>query len=245
MNAISPTAFTSESGVDEEPEAESEIEFTLRATPVLDHESPRIAEFVAEEAPGSAAGATGADLREQCQALFYAVRDGIDYEVFDTGLRDADLAGSAVLDAGRGFCLHKSILYATAVRHLGVPSRLASSLVRNHLSSPELTALVGGEVFLHWYVEIRLDGRWIKVTPVFNRLLCRMYGIAPLEFEGVHHAFDPQGLKRMEFLGDVRLHPDPTPDRIRELIQSAHPAMVTPDLRVPSRGRFVGSGSPT
>lgn len=239
MNAISQTESEAQTESPPESEAESEIEFTTRATPVLDHESARIAQFVAEEAP------TGADVREQCRALFYAVRDGIDYEVFDTGLRDADLAGSAVLDAGRGFCLHKSILYATAVRHLGVPSRLASSLVRNHLSSPELTALVGGEVFLHWYVEIHLDGRWVKVTPVFNRLLCRMYGIAPLEFEGIHHAFDPQGLKRMEFLGDVRLHPEPTPDRIRELIRSAHPAMVTPDLRVPSRGRFAGSGAPS
>jgi transglutaminase-like putative cysteine protease len=225
------------------PLTESEIEFAARATPVLDHKSARIAQFVAEEAPA------GADVRERCRALFYAVRDRIDYEVFDTGLRDADLAGSAVLDAGRGFCLHKSILYATAARHLGVPSRLASGLVRNHLSSPELTALVGGEVFLHWYAEIRLDDRWVKVTPVFNRLLCRMYGIAPLEFDGVHdavyHPFDLQGHQHMEFLGDVRLHPDPTPDRIRELIGSTHPAMVTPDLRVPSRNRIAGSSPPS
>lgn len=243
MNAISGTEAEVRFGTEAETatgtETATETEFALRATPVLDHESARIAQFVAEVAPA------GPDVRERCRALFYAVRDGIDYEVFDTSLRDADLAGSAVLDAGRGFCLHKSILYATAVRHLGVPSRLASSLVRNHLSSPELTALVGGEVFLHWYVEIHLDGRWIKVTPVFNRLLCRMYGIAPLEFEGVHHAFDPQGLKRMEFLGDVRLHPDPAPETIRELVQSAHPAMVTPSLRVPSRSRFAGSGSPS
>ncbi|GAA2050036.1 hypothetical protein GCM10009839_65310 [Catenulispora yoronensis] len=216
--------------------------FAVRPTGVLDHDRPEIARFVAEAAPAGATDTdTVAELRRRCRDLFYAVRDQVDYEVFDTGLADADLTGSAVLAAGRGFCLHKSILYATAVRHLGVPSRLVSGLVRNHLSSPELRELVGGEVFLHWYTEIRIADRWIKVTPVFNRLLCRMYGIAPLEFDGEHDAvyqpFDLQGREHMEFLGDVRRHPDPAPGRIRELIQASHPAMITPSRRVPGRVR--------
>lgn len=213
----------------------------VRPTPVLDHGSAAIAAFVAE------AGPAGEDLAQRCRGLFYAVRDGIDYEVFDTGLADADLTGSAVLAAGRGFCLHKSILYATAVRRLGVPSRLVSALVRNHPSSPDLRALVGGEVFLHWYTEIRLRGRWIKVTPVFNRLLCRMYGITPLDFDGVHDAvfqpFDSEGREHLQVLGDVRRHPDPEPERIRELIGSVHPAMVPAGHRVPSRAAFHRAAS--
>jgi hypothetical protein len=222
-----------------EMKAAEKIPLTLRPTRVLDHGSAAIAAFVAEAVPPSG------DAAQRCRSLFYAVRDGVDYEVFGTGLADADLTGSAVLAAGRGFCLHKSILYATAVRHLEVPSRLVSGLVRNHPSSPDLRALVGGEVFLHWYTEIRPHDRWIKVTPVFNRLLCRLYGITPLDFDGVHDAvfqpFDSVGRERLELLGDVRLHPDPAPGRIRELIGSVHPAMVTAEHRVPSRAAFHSS----
>ena len=229
INAPQPAAPQAAEAVRQTAEA-------LRQPPVLDHGAPAIATFVAEAAP------PGEDLAQRCRSLFYAVRDGIDYEVFGTGLADADLTGSAVLAAGRGFCLHKSILYATAVRHLGVPSRLVSGLVRNHPSSPDLRALVGGEVFLHWFTEIRLHGRWVKVTPVFNRLLCRMYGITPLEFDGEHDAvfqpFDSEGREHLELLGDVRTHVDPQPRQIRDLIRTAHPVMVTAEGRVPTRATF-------
>jgi hypothetical protein len=219
-------------GVDVDP-----MDTNLKRTPVFDHDSPAIAAFVERVAPGN----KGPDLRERSRLLYYAVRDGLDYEVFGTDLTDEGLTGSAVLAAGRGFCLHKSILYVTAARRLGVPARLMSSHVRNHLSTPELRELVGGEIFLHWYAEILLEGRWIKVTPVFNALLCRLYRMAPLEFDGEHdavdHPFDLSGRERMEFLGETLRHEDPSPEEVRALISKWHPAMVAADGRVPVRPR--------
>ena len=36
----------------------------------------------------------------------------------------------------------------------------------------------------HGYVELELDGRWVKATPAFDRALCEHFGVLPLEFDG-------------------------------------------------------------
>lgn len=52
-----------------------------------------------------------------------------------------------MLERGLGFCVHKLILYAAVLRAVGIPSRLYYGDVRNHLASPRLRELVGGDVF--------------------------------------------------------------------------------------------------
>jgi transglutaminase-like putative cysteine protease len=170
------------------------------ATEFLDHDTPQVQEFVASALPGG-------DLspREQAVRLYYAVRDGVRYDIYDADLSREGMRASAIAEAGHGFCLHKSILYAAAVRAVGIPSRLVLTDVRNHLASERLKQLVGGEVFhFHCLTAVQLDGEWIRATPVFNKMLCRLYGIAPLEFDGVsdsmHHPYDTRGRRSMEFL---------------------------------------------
>lgn len=192
----------------------------------LDHDSPEVQAFVAD--------ATGhlsrtAPPRYKAVALFYAVRDGVNYDVYGTDLSPHGLRASSISAAGRGFCLHKSILYAAAVRTVGIESRLVSGLVRNHLASERLKQIVGGDVFLHWLTRIRLDGRWLYVTPVFNKLLCRLYRMAPLEFDGtddaLYHPFDQQGRQHMEFVGDKTEYDDLHYGLVTEMIRRRHPGM--------------------
>lgn len=169
-------------------------------TPFLDHDAPYVREFVERAVPRD-----DASLTEKAVQLYYAVRDGILYDVYGADLSHEGLRASSVARRGKGFCLHKSILYAAAVRSVGIPSRLVLTDVRNHLASDRLKELVGGDVFrYHCLTAVHLDGRWVKATPVFNRALCRLYGMTPLEFDGtadsLHHPYDEQGRKHMEFL---------------------------------------------
>src|SRR5918997_4092772 len=144
----------------------------LRAvTRYLDHDALPVREFVRRAVPDEDASPTAKAVQ-----LYYAVRDGIRYDVYGADLSHHGLRASSVVHAGKGFCLHKSILYAAAVRAVGIPSRLVLTDVRNHLASERLKRLVGGDVFhFHCLTEVHLDGRWIKATPVFNKLLCRLY----------------------------------------------------------------------
>lgn len=170
------------------------------ATHFLDHDAPRVREFVRGALPADAVSPS-----EKAVALYYAVRDRILYDVYGADLSREGLRASSIVQRGTGFCVHKSILYAAAVRSVGIPSRLVLTDVRNHLASERLKQLVGGDVFrFHCLTSVHLNGRWIKATPVFNKALCRLYGIAPLEFDGVvdslHHPYDEQGRRHMEFI---------------------------------------------
>lgn len=172
----------------------------LAATEFIDHHSPEVRDFVRRALPASATTPT-----ERAVALYYAVRDGIRYEVYGADLSREGLRASQVVRTGSGMCLHKSVLYAAGLRSLGIPARLVLTDVRNHLASERLKELLGGDVFhQHGLTSVRLEGRWVKATPVFNKTLCKLYRMAPLDFDGtadsLHHPFDLKGRRQMEFL---------------------------------------------
>ncbi|MET9295709.1 transglutaminase-like domain-containing protein [Streptomyces sp. NPDC003077] len=167
---------------------------------------------------------------EKACALYYAVRDGIDYEVYGADLSRHGLRASSVIDGGTGFCVHKSIVYAAAVRSVGVPCRIAYGDVRNHLASERLRKLVGGDVFrYHSWTSVYLEGKWVKATPVFNKLLCRLYKIKPLDFDGrsdsVYHPYDETGRRHMEFLQMHGEFADVPYERVVGGIRAAHPLL--------------------
>lgn len=210
---------------------------TLAHGDVVDHRSREVADFVTDALDGD----FDLSRRDLAVRLYYAVRDGIFYEVYATDLSEVGLRASAVVRAGQGFCLHKSVLFAAATRAVGIPSRIVGAPVRNHLSSVNLQKLVGGEVFLHWFNEVWLDGAWVKATPVFNKLLCKLYGLEPLEFDGtndsLYHA--DTGNRSMEFVGDSRRFENPHYSELIELVRQMHPGMVTESGVVPGENRLI------
>ena len=204
----------------------------VRPTEFLDHDSPEVREFVDHVIVDRQVSP-----REKAVRLYYAVRDDVYYEVYGVDLSRAGVRASSIARAGLGFCLHKSILYAAAVRSVGVPSRLILADVRNHLASDRLKRLVGGEVFFHVLTSVYLDGRWLKATPVFNKILCRLYGIPTLEFDGTadsaHHPFGGDGETHMEFLTEHGAFDDLPYDYVLDTIRSKHPSFLTGSGTVP------------
>jgi transglutaminase-like putative cysteine protease len=197
----------------------------LAATEFIDHHSPEVHAFVAEALPPTAATPT-----ERAVALYYAVRDGIRYEVYGADLTREGLRASQVVRTGAGMCLHKSVLYTAALRGLGIPARLVLTDVRNHLASERLKELLGGDVFhQHGLTSLCLEGRWVRATPVFNKTLCRLYRMAPLEFDGtadsVHHPFDVTGRRQMEFLREHGAFDDLPYERVIGDLRAAHPRL--------------------
>ena len=201
----------------------------LASGEVLDHESGPVRAFVEKALRGVPDGS-----RLQAIALYYAVRDGIFYEIFGSNV-GPDLSASASIREGRGFCLHKAIIYAAACRSAGIPCRLLATTVRNHISSPAIAALVGGDIFLHWYNEVQLDGDWLKVAPVFNALTCRLYGIKPLEFTGHLNAVEQpyHDGNSMVFLSPPVHFDNPWRAELLDLVRAHHPKMIDPQGRVP------------
>lgn len=198
-------------------------EAALRETEFLDWSAPEVGAFVELHAPASLGSA-----RERAVSLYYAVRDTLLYEIYGARFDRPSLRASSVLRRGAGLCIHKSVVYAAALRHIGVPSKLCLMDVRNHLCSPKLRQYVGGDVFhYHGLVALHLDGHWLRATPVFNARLCSLYGMAPLEFDGtadsVHHPFDQSGRRHMEIVREHGSFDDLPYTMILNGLRSQHP----------------------
>lgn len=147
------------------------------------------------------------DPREQAVNLYRAVRDEIRYNPYVFSADHQTLKASHALAAGESYCVPKALLLAACARHCGIPARIGLADVRNHLSTPRLIEMLRSEVFaMHGYTELFLEGRWVKATPAFNLALCRMFKVAPLEFDGrtdsVFHPFNAEGERYMEYLVD-------------------------------------------
>ncbi len=142
---------------------------------------------------------------EQGLALYHAVRDGVGYDPYCVGAHEAFFRAGACLARGSGFCIPKAALLAACARVVGIPARVGFADVRNHLSTPRLSAMVGGDVY-HWhsYTDMYLDGRWVKSTPAFDAALCERLGVHALEFDGVNDSlfqeYNRAGDRHMEYL---------------------------------------------
>ncbi|WP_085369492.1 transglutaminase family protein [Leifsonia sp. NCR5] len=205
-------------------------------TRVFDHENTAVAQFV-----DGAGCYAEPNIAQAIERLHDAVRDTIDYNVFNVSL-GTELSASEVVREGAGFCLHKSILFVAGCRRLGVPAVLCSDVVVNHVADAAMLTLVGGDAFLHWYAQIYLNGRWIKAAPIFNTLLCALSGIDVLRFNPHADAIEQRNsaTTKMLFSGDQRTHSNPDMHDLLTLIRNKHPRMVTSAGRTPTSLSLAG-----
>lgn len=171
---------------------------TLRATALIDSDSPAVQAF-------AAAHARGASDTERAVALYLAVRDGFRYDPYRIDLSPQGMRASSVLAHGHGWCVPKAALLAAACRAAGIPARMGFADVRNHLSTERMRQTMQTDLFIwHGYADIWLNGRWVKATPAFNIELCERFGLLPLTFDGendsIYHPFDKTGQRHMEYV---------------------------------------------
>jgi transglutaminase-like putative cysteine protease len=110
-----------------------------------------------------------------------------------------------VLERGRGFCVPKASLLCALGRACGIPTRVGFATVRNHVATRKLLDFLGSDLFVyHGFVELLLEGKWVKATPAFNRELCVRHGVPPLEFDGrkdsMFQPYNPEKKKYMEYV---------------------------------------------
>jgi transglutaminase-like putative cysteine protease len=169
----------------------------LEPTAIIDSDHPRVKAFALAAAAGAGDSPAAVSVR-----LYYAVRDGIRYTPYYPFYRPEHYRASAVLATGRGYCVPKASLLCALARACGIPARVGFAHVRNHLSTRQLRAYMGTDLFVfHGYNEFFLEGRWIKATPAFNAELCHRHRVEPLEFNGREDSlFQPFNLDRRQFM---------------------------------------------
>jgi len=165
----------------------------------VESDAPSVVDF-ARSAVGDATGTIDMAVR-----LYYAVRDLVLYDPYQAYAREEAYSGRVALERGRGYCVAKAALLAACARAMGIPARLGFADVRNHLATPRLLEMNGGDVFRwHGYTDLWLDGKFVKATPAFNLSMCQRFDVMPLEFDGrndsILHAYDRKDRRHMEYL---------------------------------------------
>jgi transglutaminase-like putative cysteine protease len=187
----------------------------------VDSAHPRVVEFAAQHAKG-------ADDRERAVSLYYAVRDRIRYHPFQNFTLDDTYRGSVCLERGTGWCVPKAALLAACARAAGIPARVGYADVKNHLTTPELTAKMGTDLFVfHGYTDLYLEGKWVKATPAFNLALCTRFRVKPLEFDGLNdsifHPFDEDNRRHMEYVRSRGAYADVPAEEIKRVFSETYP----------------------
>lgn len=174
----------------------------LAPTSIIDSDHPEVAAFAAE------AAGDATDPVEQAVRLYYAVRDGVRYDPYYPFYKPEHYRASNVLRGRRGFCIPKVSVLCAVARSRGIPARPAFADVRNHLATKQLLEFIGSDLFsYHGYVDLFLEGKWVKATPAFNKELCARHHVAPLEFDGrTDSVFQPYNERNKRFMEYVAYH---------------------------------------
>lgn len=151
---------------------------SLDSSPFLDFEHTSIQEFVQEFRSLKTH-------KQQAVALFYKVRDNFLYDPYHLDLRPKALVASTILEKKRAWCVEKAIVFASGLRALNIPAKLGYSIVENHIGVDKLVAILKTEkIVFHGYVSVYIEEKWLKVTPAFDRRVCRISGVKPLDWNG-------------------------------------------------------------
>ena len=174
----------------------------LTPTSMIDSDHPSIRDYAILIAGRSQ------DPIEIAVKLYLAVRDNIIYDPYSPFYLPEHYRASYVLKRGRSFCVPKASLLCALGRACGLPTRIGFVDVRNHLATTQLIKFMGSDLFVyHGFVELYLEGKWVKATPAFNMDLCRKHRVPPLEFNGREDSlFQAYSLKNRKFMEYVRFH---------------------------------------
>ncbi len=145
--------------------------------------------------------------KEKAVKCYYKVRDGFRYDPYHIELTKSGLKASTIIEKPRAWCVEKAILMAACLRGLGIPARLGYGIVINHIGVEKLIAFLRREeIVFHGYVDVYLEDRWIKATPAFDPVVCKISGVAPLDWEGESDSMFQPYLDTKQFMEYIHFY---------------------------------------
>lgn len=156
----------------------------LTPTYFFDFNTPIVQKMIAEYKQ------TSESHKQIAVSIYLKVRDEWQYDPYTISLSKAALKASTIAAKTSGNCVEKSILLIACFRALGMPSRLHLGKVRNHIAAERLIEKFGSnELTPHGMVNVYLNDQWLKLSPAFNKSLCKKFHVPPLDFDAETNSF--------------------------------------------------------
>ena len=174
-----------------------DLSIYLKSTYYIDYDTPSVSKLSKE--------IIASHPNEKAKAIFLFVRDKIPYTPYSTFFLPEHYPASRTLKKGEGFCVQKAVLMAALARANGIPARLVFADIKNYAIPQKLWEMMKTNVFaFHGYNELYIDGRWIKVTPTFDKDMCQRLNLKLVEFDGhnsaIFHSHDLDGNLHIEYI---------------------------------------------
>lgn len=196
----------------------------LKKTEFLDFDDDALGRYAIDVAK------EGKTLTEKAILIFNSVRDGWRYNPYDVSLKKEAMIASNIFKKEEGHCIDKAIILTSCLRKNGIPARMCVAKVMNHIATEKYESYLGTKVLVpHGYVELYLNGKWIRVVPAFNKTLCEKLNVDVLEFDGEQDAmfqsYDKKENKFMEYLEDYGHFEDIPVDLFVKLMKENYPKL--------------------
>ena len=134
--------------------------------------------------------------KEKAIKLFNFVRDKIPYTMYIGFFPETNYKASVILKKGKGFCIQKAVLLTAMLRCVGIPSAIGFADIVNYKIPKEAYEFLGTNYFsYHGFTVLKLNGKWLKATPTFDRETCGKAGYPLLEFDGENDCVFPNYCK--------------------------------------------------
>lgn len=204
------------------------MEKYLKETAYLNYSAKEIQDLIE---PFKNKGHTPVEIAKQ---VYLLVRDGYRYDPYTISIDKNHYIASNLAVKTKGHCIDKAIILIAALRGLGIPARLRLAKVTNHIAVERLTERFGTNVLTpHGMAEVYLNGKWVKATPAFNKELCILCKVAPLEFDGetdsMFQEYNQEGASFMEYLEDYGTFDDVPLNFMLENIREHYPTVFAVD----------------
>ncbi|WP_419212776.1 transglutaminase-like domain-containing protein [Maribacter sp. X9] len=166
--------------------------------------------------------------KEKTIRIYTEVRDKWKYDPYTISLLKEKYRSSHIAQKQTGNCIEKSILLISCLRALGIPARLHLGKVKNHIAVERLIEKFGSnELTPHGMVSVYINSKWLKMSPAFNKSLCKKLNVDPLDFDGENSSFlqpyNSEGTRFMEYLDDYGYFEDVPVDFMIKNIKEHYP----------------------
>lgn len=101
--------------------------------------------------------------REKVEAIFYYVRDQITYMLLPGG---DEVPASEIIEAGKGQCNNKNIVFQALCQAAGIPARIHFGLIVKDIArglSSEAIYKRMPNALSHSWMEVQIDGSWKRI----------------------------------------------------------------------------------
>lgn len=203
----------------------------LTATYYFDFEEKQVSKLIADLRESSFTN------KEKAIRIYERIRDDWRYDPYTISFAKESYKASVIAQKSSGNCVEKSILLIACLRGLGIDSRLHLGKVKNHIAVERLTEKFGSnELTPHGMVNVKLEGKWLKMSPAFNKDLCKKLNVAPLDFDGENdsylQAYNSAGTRFMEYLDDYGHFEDVPVEFMKQNVIDHYPHIFKQDKEI-------------